>query len=274
MTFSLDETWRDAARLLRTNGSMLLPLGGVFFLLPLIVYSLAVPVFVAPQSQDQLVLAQALAEYLPKIVLPTMLLGAVFVLGSGAIYHLLLDPARPTVGRAIAAGARSWPSLMLLLIILSVVQLLLLVTISLVAGLLGLEPGGASLLFIGFLLVAAYVSARFVPAGPAIAAERLRNPVAFVRRSLGLTKGKGMRIALFLFVFGVASLILVYAVQIVVGSVLVLLGGDAGRQIAGVLGSVLSSAALVVLTVIYASIYRRLSSSGASVSEADSNTGI
>lgn len=274
MAFSLDETWRDAVTLLRANASMLLPLGGVFFLLPLILFSIAAPVFVSPQTQDQQVMARALADYLPQIVLPLLLMLAVFVLGRAAIYHLLLDPARPTVGGAIAAGARSWPSLMLLLLILTATQLLLLMTISIVAGVLGLGAGAASLLFIVFLLAAAYVAARFVAAAPAIAAERLRSPVAFVRRGLGLTKGQGGRIAIFLFVFGVASLILVYAIQIVVGSVLVLLGGDAGRQIAGIVSSILSSAALVVLTVIHVAIYRRLASSGVSVPKAGSNMGI
>lgn len=274
MAFSLDETWRDAVALLRANGSMLLPLGGVFFLLPLILYAITTPVFVPPQSQDQQVMAEALAEYLPRIVLPLLLLVAVIVLGSAAIYHLLLDPARPTVGKAMAAGARSWPSLMLLLIILSLTQFLLLIAISLVAGLAGLQSGAASLLFIGFLVVSAYIAARFVPAGPAIAAERLRSPVKFVRRGLALTRGSGMRIALFLFVFGVASLILVYAIQIIAGSVLVLLGGDTGRQIVTILGSVLTSIALVVLTVIYVAIYRKLSSSAVSVPKTGSNTGI
>lgn len=258
MRFSLDETWRDTVVLLRANASMLLPLGGLFFLLPMILYSLVTPVFVPPQTQDQQVMAEALADYLPQIALPLLLLVAIFVLGAATIYHLLLGPDRPTVAKAIGAGVRSWPGLMLLTVILWVVQFVLLIAISVLAALLGLDGGAASLLFLVFLVAALYVTARFVPIGPAIVAERLRGPAKFVRRGLGLSRRHGWRIALFLFAATVAGLILIYTVQIVLGSVLVLVAGDAGRQLAAILGAILTSIALVILTVSYVSIYRRL----------------
>ncbi len=258
MKLSLDDTWRDTVALLRANASMLLPLGGLFYLLPLILYSVATPVFVPPDTQDQQVMADALAQYLPRIALPLLALIATFVLGTSTIYQLLLGPNRPTVGGAIAAGVRSWPSLMLLTIILFAAQFVLLIAISVLAALLGLTGGSASLLFFAFLVAGLYVTARFSPAGPAMIAERLASPGKFLRRGLGLSKPAGWRIALFLFAITVAGLILVYAVQIVLGSVLVLALGDAGRQLAAVLGSILSAVATLILTVAYVAIYRRL----------------
>lgn len=258
MAFSLDDAWRDTTKLLRANASLLLPLAGAFFLLPLIIYSFLVPEFQTPQSQNQQVVAQALAQYLASIFIPLLMLVALVLLGTAAIYHLLLDRDRPTVGDAIAGGVRSWPSLLLLGLILIVVQFVLLIVTSLLSALLGLGQGAASLIGIPLTAIGVYVSARFVPAGPSIVAERLRGPGGFVRRALGLTEGKGWRIAAFIFALSVIGFILVFVVQIILGSLLTLLAGEAGGQIAGALSAVLVSALLTVLTVAYAAVYRQL----------------
>lgn len=272
MSFSLDETWRDTVALLRADRSMLLPLGGLFFLLPLILYSLTTPVFEPPQTQNQEVIAKALAEYLGRIALPLLLLTATFMLGTAVIYHLLLDRDRPTVGRAIGAGARTWPRLILLAVILAAVQFILLVAMSVVAAAFGLNPGAASLLLVVYGVIGLYVTARFIPVGPSIVAERLGSPVRFLRRGLALSKRKGWRIALFLFALVVSSLVLILAVQLVLGGVLTYLGGETGAQMAAILSAILVSIQMVVLTVAYVAIYRCLTGPGGDMTLADVGT--
>ena len=266
MAFSLDEAWRDTVGMLRADSSLLVPLAGVFFLLPLLLYAFVTPEFVPPQSQNQQVMAAALAAHLGKIIGPLLLLTAVFLLGTAAIYHLLLDRDRPTVGGAIASGLRSWPSLILLGLILAVVQFVALIVISILAAVLGFGPGAASLLLLPLLAFSLYVSARAAPAGPSIVAERLRGPVGFLPRALRLTKGQGWRIALFLAALSFAGVVVVYAVQFVLGSLLALAAGDTGRQITKILGAVLTSGFVAVATVAYAAVYRQLTRPAAAVS--------
>lgn len=268
MSFSLDETWRDTVTLLRANGSMLVPLGGVFFLLPLILYSLTSPLFEPPQTQNQQVIAKALAEHLSRIAMPLLLLTATFMLGTAAIYHLLLGRDRPTVGQSIAAGARTWPRLVMLAVMLAAVQFALLIATSIVAAAAGLGPGAASLLLAVYVVAGLYVTARFLPVGPGIVAERLGNPVDFLRRGLALSKGSGWRIALFLLALLVVSFVLILAVQLVLGAALVYLGGDTGAQMAAILSAILVSVLMVVLTVAYVAIYRCLAITGGDTTRA------
>ena len=63
MAFSLDEAWRDTVGMLRADSSLLVPLAGVFFLLPLLLYAFVTPEFVPPQSQNQQVMAAHAAAF-------------------------------------------------------------------------------------------------------------------------------------------------------------------------------------------------------------------
>ncbi len=238
MAFSLDDAWRDTTGLLRTNASLLLPLGGAFILLPAIVTALALPdAPAAAEGATPGALITAFSDYF-RANWPLVLLAQIVeALGAAAILALLLDRSRPTVAGAIGQGLRLLPFFFLLTV---------LVNLAVGAGLLLLIVPGL------------YLIGRLSPAQPAMVAERRRNPLDALGRSWTLTAGRGWRVFLMIAAVSLVGLVLSWVLTFVLGGVLRLLAGEAGPALVAVLGAVIGTVLQVILVVLLAGIYRQL----------------
>ncbi|WP_425228181.1 hypothetical protein [Sphingomonas sp.] len=166
----------DAWAAFRRDGTLLVPVAGVFWFLPLFALALLVPQ--PPALPDAEPGSQAATTYADQAINWVLLQGgwivlaqAVMTWGSAVFYLLYLDPARPDVRGAVERGVRLWPRFLLL---------------GLVVG--PLEPLGLRL----FVLPAVWLLARFMLAAPALAAEAPLGVWRALGRSWRLSRGVGL----------------------------------------------------------------------------------
>ena len=222
MTFDSNRAWQQAAATIRTNREVLFALSGVFYLLPMLAFSLLFPQPAPPAGADEQAMLQAAAQYYSQ-TLPIALPFALFQAGGTlALLTLMTDRARPTVGQAIRSGFLGMP-------FYSASQLLFGFAYGLVAlvvlGVLGLT-GVKAVVSAGILLLIAlglYLWVRTSLAAPAVAVEQVRNPWRALARSWALTRGIGMRVLVFYALIFLVFLILLSVVMTLLGIVLALL---------------------------------------------------
>src|SRR3546814_2992847 len=76
------------------------------------------------------------------------------------------------------------------------------------------------------IVVAIYCAVKISLVGPVIAIDGIRNPVAVLARSWGLTKGNSFRLALFYLLLVVAIGVVSIIVTIVSGVIFAVIGGE------------------------------------------------
>jgi hypothetical protein len=143
MKFSYTAVWNDVVAMLRANGSLLLAIAGVFFLLPALLTGYLLP---QPEqaASGEAQLARMMEYYTANI--GWLLLGnLVNMVGVIAIYLLLFDARGRTVGGAIAGALPILPFYLLMSI------------------LVGLAVGVGLVLLV---LPGIYLMGRLVAAGP------------------------------------------------------------------------------------------------------------
>ena len=239
MNFSYSRIWDDTAALLRQHATLIVALAGVFLFLPALLVGYFLPM---PEAASFAELVRNLNQYLERNWHWMMLESLVNMVGYLAILYLVLGRAGTSVAAAIAAGAALLPFYFLA---------------SLVAG---FAIGLAALLF---LVPGLYLFGRLAPFGPVMVAEARRSPIEALRRTFDLTRGRGWA------VFGLVLLVAVAAITVMtvvtrVFSLIFLLA--AGRDLGGLLSLIVSSATgaalTVVLSLLYAAIYRALAGGG------------
>lgn len=217
---------------------ILTAVAGVFLLLPQLVIG-----FFFPWPEGSETIAQMIADveaYMAENWLAVFLVSIVSSYGSLALLRLLLGP-RDTVGQALSIALR----LLIFYLIASYIANLL--------------TGFAAIFFI---LPGLYIFARFALTGAVIAAEGERSPIAALRRSFALTRGRGFVVLGLLAIVVIVGYVLTIAVGSVGGAVFLLLGGDGiGRAINLLFQAILQTAFQVVLLAVTAAIYRRLTAS-------------
>lgn len=241
MSFSYNSVWDETVRTLKANASLLLAVAGAFLFLPALVAG-----YLAPPPQAQTV--QAMVEHYRENAL-TLFIGQVIAfMGNLVLLILVLDGRRPTVGGAIQASLAMLPAYLL---------------VSILSGFM---------LMIGFFLLIVpffYLIGRLSATGPVLVAEGRRNPIDIIKRSFEVTRGNGWAtLGLILIVF-IAFYILMLAVTFVFGSIFLVIdrstGGNVGAFLLLLLSAAIGAAFNVVLMVLVASIYRRLSGRSARV---------
>ncbi|CAA9524125.1 MAG: hypothetical protein AVDCRST_MAG23-291 [uncultured Sphingosinicella sp.] len=236
MKFSYSAVWNDAAAMLKRNGSLLLAIAGVFFLLPSLLLGYFAP---APTGSGQDALNAMMGHYrenLPWIVLAQL----VNLLGGIAVYKLLFDQREGTVGTAIGGALPILPMYFIMTVISSMAI-------------------GMGLVFL--LLPGIYLLGRLVIAGAAMVAEGHRSPIAPIRSSWNHTRRRGWAVAGLVIIVAIAGLILSFVITAILGSVFLLIGGreGVGPLLVLILNSALTAALQTVLIVLFAAIYRALS---------------
>lgn len=239
MKFSYTAVWNDVVAMLRANGSLLLAIAGVFFLLPALLTGYLLP---QPEqaASGEAQLARMMEYYTANI--GWLLLGnLVNMVGVIAIYLLLFDARGRTVGGAIAGALPILPFYLLMSI------------------LVGLAVGVGLVLLV---LPGIYLMGRLVAAGPAMVAEGRHNPLDAIRGSWAKTRGKGWAVAGMVLIVAISGLLLSMVATVVLGSVFYLIGGreGVGPLLVLILNSAVGALFSTVLYVLFAAIYRALRS--------------
>ncbi|MBN8844985.1 MAG: hypothetical protein J0H88_17235 [Sphingomonadales bacterium] len=241
LKFDMGAAWDDAMTLVRAHLPLTSVLAGLFFFLPGMVAALLGPAPLAPPpnaTPDQLsaMLREQFAQQIPW-------LGAVMVastLGSVAILRLWLARTGTSVGEALGFAFVMLPTMLALFLIQSALF------------------GIAMLLLI---IPAFYLIGRLAAVYPMLADRNLKNPFASLSGSWQLTSGNGWRIALFVFLFVIAMVV----ITMIVGGVTGIFGphGSFGYMIGSIINSAVSAAFGLLNTAILAAIYRQLAVRGA-----------
>ena len=259
MKLDTNLAWRQASAAVSANRDVLLPLAGVFFLLPRLALTLFMPEPPTHQGMAPEALMAMMQTYYMQI-LPYVLPMAVFqAVGSLALIALFTDTSRPTVGRAIAMGARCVVPYLL-------AELLFSFAVGLAGG-LGLALGALSPALMVLLpvvaVVAGYGFVRLSLLAPVVVAEGQLNPVRALRRSWLLTQGNALPIFLFLMLL-VMVLMVVMLSAVSVGGVLTTLAVNAewAKIATSLIGAVLGAIYAAYSTAAIAAIHRQLAGPG------------
>lgn len=232
MRFSYSAVWNETLAILRSHASLLIAIAGVFMFLPSVLSGYLIP---PPQGGDESRAVQELVGWFSANWPWLLLVNIVSMIGTIAIFQLIFDRGRPTVGGAIAGAFLLLPAYLLASIIIGFLTAI-----------------GLILLIIPGL----YIFARFTPFGPVIVAER-RGPIDAIGRTFAVTRGKGWAILGLVIVIVLAGAVINIALTAVVGSILLLVGGqDLGKLLALLFESALGTIFAIVMLALFAAIYR------------------
>lgn len=231
MTFSIGRAWADAVALLRERWLDLL-------LVSLAIHVIAAAAMIPFASQwlelmqpsaDPEVQVARMMQVAPRIMGLSMLANLIQLAGWGAMVALL-GPERPNLGKALVAGLKATPTMLVAIIFLFVsfyiaLIAVLLVVVGLIAGLAATQDNGGSaagaglaifaflLLYFGGLAGVLYLALRFVTLAPVVVLERQYNPFTVLTRTWASTRGNGWKIVvMFLLLLIPAMFVLVAAI--------------------------------------------------------------
>jgi hypothetical protein len=259
MRFDSNLAWKESVQAVSANREVLLALAGVFFMLPSLVFALLFP---QPEPPAGITPEQAVAAMgdFYRTALPYMLIMSLIqAVGTLSVLTLFTDRARPTVGEAIGRGIGG---------VLSYLGAYFLIGlgVGLIGGILigGAAAAGAPLFAVligfGLLAVVIYIAVRLSLIAPVVAVDRVRNPVAALRRSWELTRGNTGGILLFYVLLGIAFIVVLLVIMGLIGLMLALVVGGEGAKIgAAVISSLLTGVMTLYFIAVMASIHRQLS---------------
>lgn len=235
MTLSYSAIWDDVVRLLKSHGTLLAAVAGVFLMLPELLGAYFYPRPEAATMQQVIDQMGAYVRASWPALLATAIAGA---LGTITMLLLLFDRSGAlTVGSAIR---RSF-ALLIPFIVATLLSNLLI-----------------ALGFVMLLVPGCYLLGRLAPLGPVIVAEGA-GPIDAIRRTFDLTRRRGWAVFGFIAIVFVAGTVLIFAVSSVIGAVLLLVAGErTGGFLVLVIQAALGATLTTVTLVVYAAIYRRL----------------
>lgn len=239
MQFRYDDIWRDMLALWKQHRAVAVPLLGVFAFLP----AFAQLQFIGPPTVKDLDMAglKVVMAYYEANALPLVAVRLASLVGSAALIYTLLASDGSSVGDALKRALLMLPSLFLLSVILS---------FAVTTGLFALIVPGL------------YLLARLLLSEPAMMLDKFYNPFDAMAKSLMMTAGQGWRVC---GVFSIFALGTYLAVQVVaalatfVGNLLLPVEGM--DVLSAALGALSTSAFALVIALLAAVLYRRLSAS-------------
>ncbi|AWW73797.1 hypothetical protein CD351_05085 [Erythrobacter sp. KY5] len=264
MNFDMNACWARAVELVRSNFQLLVVIAGVFVLLPSIATYLFVPdiqMFLDPTA-DREALAEKLAEIAGPVIGFGALSLAVQLTGYGAMVALMGD-ARPTVGQALGTGAKTVPSLFVVLIIFMLLYVLggflIALPISLIVGAAGVPALGLVGIFPVILFVL-WLMARMSLVMPTLVLGGTLNPFKGIAGSFRLTRKSQWMILIFWVVLG-AIFVLISLLLTGVFSLIAAVfgGGTTSLLILGIANGMLGMVSGVMLCAIAVAMYGQLS---------------
>ncbi len=233
--------WNDALALLKGNLEVVLPVAGVFLLLPIIIFG-----FVAPQPEfaaggNQDVVMNQMMEWLGVFLPGIIVLSLISIIGNLAIYSLVLKPEKPSVGQAITMALGMF------------LPMLLAAILSGIATFVG---------FIFLLVPGIYLAIKFSLTGPALVAEGIRSPVDALKRSWELTKGNSLYILAFYLIIGIVGGIAVGVSGAISTAIFtMILPESASLLVSAIISGIFQTIFNIVILFVGIAIYRQLSAS-------------
>ena len=240
------------------NRDVMLAIAGVFFLLPSLVFAVFVPAPVMPSGVTSADAFKLMQEFYSSSFPYLLAITVLQIAGIQALLIVMTDQSFPTVAQAIGTGFRETPVALLAQFLFGIVLGLFLVIALVLAGATGVKAVAtvATLIVIAF---GVNLFLRFLLIAPVIAVERLRNPVAVLRRSWTLTRGQVGRLALF---FGLALLLYLVVSSLVMMLFGIILAfateGEVQRVLAAAVSSAITAGALVYFAAMLGAVYRQL----------------
>jgi hypothetical protein len=225
--------WEDVVAMLKAHLGLVLPIAGVFIILPMVILNVIVPQPDFDSVEDIAVILKLMQEYFSALAPWFIGTFAIAMIGNLAIYHLVLGGKNPTVGEAISLGLASFLPYFLASLMSGVAIVL-----------------GMLLLFIPGL----YLSIKFSMTGPAIAVENIKSPIEALSRSWALTKGNSLRILAFILVVAVIAYIGAFIIGLILGGILSFIS----PVLSTILDSILQGMVGVLLLFVGMAIYRQL----------------
>jgi hypothetical protein len=258
MTFDSNRAWKEATAAVSANRDVLLALGGVFFLVPGLAFSLFMPQPQTSAEMDEKALAAVVSAYYAEAWPWLLASGVLQGIGTLSLLTLLTDRTRPTVGDAIRQGVAGMIPLIAAQILLGIglgIAGGLIVAIAAATGVGALVAAAIAIV----VMLAVMAAVRTSLTAPVIAVEGDRNPVRALVRSWRLTSGNGWRIGLF-FLLVIAGFILIVSLAMALtGIVLTLVAGpDIARTVAALASSTLSALGTLYLVAILAAVHRQM----------------
>lgn len=261
MKLSYDALWQDTAALMRAHLPLVIAIAGVFLFLPDLLLSHFFPQPERLGDADAMMAAMNayVAASWPWHVVNLL----INLVGTLAILVLVLDPGQPTVGAAIARGARLLPRYLLAYFLSGLIVTFAFLVLA-VPALQFLSLRVFVLLLPALAAPAFYLYARFLPLPSILVVEDQRNPVRLIQRSLELTRSVGAALLGLFIILLVAFLVVMLVVVAVLSALLVL---AFGAELGGFLLLIASTAVLtgfsVILILLGAAVYRRLTGAAA-----------
>jgi hypothetical protein len=264
MTFDMSEAWREATVMIKANREVLTIIAGIFVFLPGVLAGFALPEMNASFDNPAAMQAQVLAFY-ADWGWALLLMVLLQVAGYLAMLALLRDRSRPTVGQAIGAGLKGLlPAIgayLLFLLAMIPVALVLILVVALLAVVAG-EAGSTIVgvvLGMGMAVFFIYALVKLSLWAPVIAIDKVHNPLAVLRRSWRMTKGKSLPLFLFYLLLAVVYVVITIVVGMVAGALALVLGASAGVIVSALLSGFLGAVAAVIYVAVLAAIHRQLS---------------
>lgn len=265
MMFESNRAWQEAVSAVSANRDVLMPVAGVFFLLPAVIAA-----FFLGDVQTQMLSQLGNPEALNKVMEGKFGLfmaiglfsGLAQFVGAIAMLMLLTDRGRPTVGQAIGAAFSALPTMIgvMVLIWLGMVAAVLVMGV-LSAALAMALPAGLATFLIAVLLMGGvfYLLVKLSLVTPVVAIEGVRNPITALSRSWNLTKGNSLRIFGFYVLLFLAYMVISMLIMMVIGGLLALAGtGTVVTFLSSVVSGAVGAVVAMVFTAVVAAIHRQL----------------
>ncbi len=240
-TLSIEHGLRALRQFLSREWRLALPVALAFLAVPPFVLALILAPLM-PQMPSTIDGVRSLSLALPGWVTPLMLAGGLItIVGAMALQALVLLP-RISVGEAIVTGLRRLPAFVGMALAVFAALFAVLILLGLVVGPRG--AGGSLLVLITFVgLIAAGLCIALVM--PLIVDKGL-GPITALRTALSFYGGQVPRLIGGLALFSAGAWVVAMAIQVALGSVLLLVGRllgqpELGQTLVGLLGAIVSA---------------------------------
>ncbi|WP_293974968.1 hypothetical protein [Sphingomonas sp.] len=254
---SIEQGLRALQRFIAAEWRLALPVALAFLALPPFILGLILAPLMLQMPSD-LEGMRAFGLAMPGWVMPVTLLGGVVtIVGAMALQALLLLP-RISVGEAIVRALRRLPVWIGAALVVFAILFALLIVLGLI---FGAVPAGAGLLVMVTCvgMVAAGVNLALIM--PLIVETSL-GPVAALREGLAFYRGQLVRLVAGLVLFLAAAWVVAMAMQVALGSVLLLIGRligqpDLGQTLVALLAALVSAMEWSAFYLLIACFYRQ-----------------
>ena len=261
---NLGQAWDKATAILSANRQVVLVVAGVFFFLPNLIAT-----FILPSQADFAMQMEALGPQPdPEQLMDVMsayfmgswwvyvILGLVQAVGMLGLLALLTDTSRPTVGQALAFGGKGVIPYFAAQILMSFAMLAAFFLPIMLGALI--HPALALILGLAGFVALIYLWVKFSLLGPAIAIDRIINPLTALGRSWQLTKGNSLRLFAFYLLLGIVIIVLSLVASMVL-SLFSVLGAEAGLIASAIGGALISMLLTTVMVGVMAAVHAQLS---------------